>query len=101
VQVAPANGASFNVYPRETTFVWQPVEGATRYVLEVDCYHCCRANAWCYDVRGTAWWQETGLTNTSFTLFWVGAQPGRWRVWAEDRKTAGLMSGWWTFQYLR
>jgi hypothetical protein len=37
-----------------------------------------------------------------YTFDFVGAQPGRWRVWALDKNgKPGQKSPWWTFHYTR
>jgi hypothetical protein len=45
------------------------------------------------------------VANTSSTEYffnWVGAQPGRWRVWAIDASgREGPRTGWWVFVYTR
>jgi hypothetical protein len=101
VQIAPAHGTVFDHYPRKTTFVWKPVQGATSYTVEIDCYHCCQSGKWCSDVA-KPWIIVPNLTNTEYTFNFVGAQPGRWRVWTvgpdgqESPKT-----DWWEFRYTR
>ncbi len=98
---SPADGASFSHYPRRTTLAWQPVPGASSYTVEVDCYQCCQTNQWCTDV-GRTWKEAPGLTSTSYSFDFVGAQPGRWRVWAVDAQgQPGPKSDWWEFRYTR
>ncbi len=80
-QISPANNKVFNHYPRVTTLVWTPMSHVDHYVVEIDCLHCCRANRWCYSVRGRPW-KRVNVHSTSYTFEWVGAQKGRWRVWA-------------------
>ena len=98
LQVSPVDGTVFNHYPRTTTLAWQPVANADGYTVEIDCFHCCQANAWCTDV-GQTWQVVTGITTTSYTFDFVGAQPGRWRVWAVKDSDEGPASGWWEFTY--
>jgi hypothetical protein len=75
------------------------VEGAASYVVEVDCYHCCEMDRWCTDV-GQTWKVERGIFTTSYTFDFVGAQPGRWRVWAVGvAEQDGPQSDWWEFNY--
>jgi hypothetical protein len=101
VQVSPGSGSVFSQYPRTTTLRWKPVDGATSYTVEVDCFSCCQSNAWCTDV-GETWKVVPGITETSYTFDFVGAQPGRWRVWAVSSSgTEGFKSGWWEFKYTR
>jgi hypothetical protein len=99
VQVSPPNGSVFSNYPRTTTLKWQSVPGAATYTVEVDCFQCCQANAWCTDV-GRTYQITPRITGQSFTFDFVGAQPGRWRVWAvSSNGTQGPKSGWWGFRY--
>jgi hypothetical protein len=99
--VSPANGTSFSNYPRRTTLAWRAVPGAASYTVEVDCYQCCQTNKWCTDV-GQTWKEAPGLTSTSYSFDFVGAQPGRWRVWAVDTQgRPGPKSEWWEFRYTR
>jgi hypothetical protein len=101
VQISPQNGTVFDHYPRTTTLRWNTVAGASSYSVEVDCYHCCVADNWCTDV-GEEWSTYTGVRDNTYTFNFVGAQPGRWRVWAIDSVgNAGTRSEWWEFEYLR
>ena len=101
IQVSPKKGTVFNHYPRKTKLTWRPVRGARSYTVEIDCYQCCQKNKWCTDV-GRTWKVESNLRTTSFTFDFVGAQPGRWRVWAVDAGgKEGYKSGWWEFRYTR
>lgn len=93
-QLAPADGSVFGHYPRVTTLVWGPVEGAASYRIESQ--YCdpagCAAGASSYSTRD--------LAGTSYTFDFVGAQPGRWRVTAFDAAgTAGVTSAWSNFRY--
>lgn len=100
-QVSPPNGSVFGHFPRTTTLNWSPVNGAASYTVEVDCYQCCQANKWCTDV-GQTWKVVPNITSTSYTFDFVGAQPGRWRVWAVGSGGAqGPKTGWWEFRYTR
>ena len=100
-QQSPRDGSRFSHVPRETTLQWAPVEGAVSYTVEIDCYQCCQRNAWCTDVGRTHRVQPS-LRGTSYRFSFVGAQPGRWRVWAVDGNgKAGAKSSWWNFSYTR
>ena len=86
--------------PRNIDFEWAPVDGAVRYLVEVDCYMCCAPERWCSDVgpnrttRSEA--AATRLTSSEFP----GNQPGRWRVWGIDaRGRAGAASPWRQFTF--
>jgi len=40
--------------------------------------------------------------NTSYEFRFIGAQPGRWRVWGVDKEDReGFKSAWRNFVYLR
>lgn len=98
---APADNETFNIYPRTMTFTWEPVSGAQSYVLEVDAYGMCQAGAWCADVGGRTF-QRPNLTRPTYTYDFVGAQPGRWRVWAVfEGGREGPKSEWRNFRHLR
>lgn len=100
-QLSPANGAVFHHYPRTTTLRWSAVPGAAKYTVEIDCYHCCQSNKWCTDV-GRTHKLVPNVRATTYTFNFVGAQPGRWRVWAMDTADReGRKSGWREFRYTR
>lgn len=100
-QLVPADGAVFSHFPRTTLLRWESAPGAATYAVEIDCYHCCQSGKWCTDV-GRTWKIVTDLRATSYSFDFVGAQPGRWRVWAVDASgRAGPKSGWWEFRYTR
>jgi hypothetical protein len=100
-QVSPADSSGFSHFPRTTTLVWQEVEGAVSYTVEIDCMHCCESGQWCTEV-GDAWKVVRGLTDTTFRFDFAGAQPGRWRVWAVGSNgQAGAKSGWWGFSFAK
>lgn len=100
-QVSPGNGQQFDIFPRTMTFDWKTVAGAASYTLEVDAYHYCQPNKWCSDVGGT-YLVVPGITATQYTHNFVGAQQGRWRVWAVFPNGAeGAKSTWWEFKHLK
>ncbi len=98
---SPPSGKRFSHYPRRTTLSWSPVQGAATYTVEIDCYGCCGANRWCTDI-GRTHKMVKSIRSTTYTFNFVGAQPGRWRVWAVDQNgNPGGKSAWWTFSYTR
>ena len=100
-QVSPPDASGFSHHPRTTTLVWGPVPGAASYTVEIDCMHCCESGRWCSEV-GNSWKVVTGLAETTYRFDFVGAQPGRWRVWAVGSNgEAGPKSGWWGFSFAR
>ncbi len=99
--LSPADGSVFNHYPRTTKLQWMRVRGAASYTVEIDCFHCCESNKWCSDV-GRTWIVVPNLRTTNHTFNFVGAQPGRWRVWAVDSSgREGSKSSWREFRYTR
>jgi len=77
---------------------WRPSAGAASYILEWDySYH----GVWHAEDRnmpGTG--QAVHGTEAEFDF--VGAQPGRWRVWPVNAKgERGNPSEWRTFRYTR
>lgn len=92
----PANGTVYNVFPRTTTLVWTSVDGATVYIIEIEsCLPGTNPLA-CQPYITT----NVTSSQTSYTFNFVGAQPGRWRVWAMDVSSQeGVKSDWWMFTH--
>jgi tetratricopeptide (TPR) repeat protein len=94
--LSPAPGTVFGHFPRDTMLVWSEVPGAASYVVEWDYKG---TDAWASEQRGT----QGALIRTSQPVAnfkFIGAQTGRWRVWAVD--AAGLpgpKSDWREFSY--
>ena len=102
--VSPANGTEFDHYPRVTKLEWTPVPGAASYALEIEyCDGLVRKE--CKDPSpwyGSSVPPTSGIEGTSYQFSFVGAQPGRWRVWAHDAHGwAGKESEWFLFIYRR
>lgn len=70
--LSPADSSIFSHFPRMTTFRWKAVNGAGRYFIQIE-----------YFADGQ-WWSSPRMTvySNEYTYEFVGAQPGRWRVWA-------------------
>ncbi len=74
---------------------------AASYGVQLDCYGCCKSGKWCAEV-GRSWHVNTGIKDSNFTFDFVGAQPGRWRVWAIDADgKKGPPSPWREFRYAK
>jgi hypothetical protein len=106
VQLSPENEVVFDHYPRQTTLKWSPVEGAASYTVEVDyCDGRTRNKPVCVDpqpLRMTNNPPTSGIVSTTYEFHFVGAQSGRWRVWALDKEgREGFKSPWRVFVYLR
>jgi hypothetical protein len=106
VQTAPADGAIFDHYPRRTRLEWAPVEGAASYSVEVDyCSGRRRDEKGCSNPQPHRMRFDPAapvLKETAYEFDFVGAQPGRWRVWAVDGQgREGFKSPWRFFVYLQ
>lgn len=104
IQVNPEDGVELNYYPRKTKLEWQPVAGAVFYRVEIDyCDGLVRGRKKCLDPQPHHRERnDRDIRDTSFEFNFVGAQPGRWRVWAIDEKgQEGFKSPWRVFFYLQ
>jgi hypothetical protein len=98
--VSPKDGTVFDTYPRNTILVWEPVNGADKYLVEI---MACATNDTnkCFShpmIEQTT--RET--TQTTYSFNFVGAQPGKWRVTAiQGKNILGTPSSWWIFKYTK
>jgi hypothetical protein len=93
---SPPDGQRYDHFPRTTTLVWAPVDGATGYRVEVEF-----GNA---TPTGMAWtpWRREEVAVPTLVFDFVGDQPGRWRVAAVDGGGSHAPSPpttWRTFDY--
>jgi hypothetical protein len=104
--LAPGDGAVMSYYPRRLTMEWESVPGADTYTVEIQ-----------FQGGGSTWNDLTEflnnngyvgyvepvkLSDTRYSLNWIGINPGRWRVWAVDRdQKAGRKSEWREFRFTR
>jgi hypothetical protein len=98
VQISPPDGMVYSHYPRCTDLIWEDAPGAASYTIEVDYYD---SRAWLTDL-GKRYMLISNIKATAYSFDFIGAQPGRWRVWAvtADRKE-GPKSGWMEFRFTR
>jgi WD40 repeat protein len=85
----PGDHAVFDHFPRTMTLRWAASPGAATYTVEVQ-------------FQGTIWVLVPHISATSYTLEFVGAQPGKWRVWSVG--TTGeesAKSNWRDFRFTR
>jgi hypothetical protein len=89
--LSPADGTRFDQYPRTVTLAWERVPGASFYKVEIQFQ------------SGSNWSALGQVRNTrtpTHTFDFVGAQPGRWRVWAVDGEgKEGPKSRWSGFYF--
>ncbi|HXM44945.1 MAG TPA: energy transducer TonB [Bryobacteraceae bacterium] len=96
--ISPPDRATFDAYPRHLTCRWGASPGAVSYLLEWDYMAGDAWHAESQGIPGTA--HEVTATETTFDF--VGAQPGRWRVWpVNGNGQRGNPSEWRTFRFLR
>jgi len=97
--VSPPDGSVFDIYPRMTTVRWNPSAGAASYVVEWD---FSSGGAWFSEREPNATGHTFATSGTDLTFAFVGAQPGRWRVWPVNAAgERGTPSEWRTFRYTR
>ncbi len=106
VQLSPDDNVKFNHYPRDTKLEWKAVDGAVSYRVEVDyCQPAGEDRTECMNPQTFALENVSsteGIIKASYEFKFVGAQPGRWRVWAVDKDgREGFKSAWRKFVYLR
>jgi len=94
-QIFPEDGVTFTNFPRTTTFQWEPVLGADYYMVEIE--------GLSPDGKYTNWTTSSGaISSTSYSLDFLGCQPGRWRIMAINQsgvKRTSSWSPWRTFKY--
>lgn len=104
----PDDGAVMNHYPRKTTVKWEPVIGAVSYTVEIQ-YTGGSSSDRCewYDLGehlryypGAGYVPPVRIITTDFSFNWIGANLGRWRVWAIDGSgREGIKSEWRRFRF--
>ena len=100
--IYPPNGKVFHHYPRTTTLKWRPVPGAVSYTVEIYYIEPCGPMRRPETCRAVLWKKVEGIRGTSYTFRFVGAQPGKWRVWGVDASgRPGPKSRWMYFRYTR
>ncbi len=104
-QLAPDDKQAFDIYPRRTKLEWDPVDGAASYTVEVDVCESLKKQPQCINpqpLRLPTGPPRSNITANSYEFMFVGAQWGRWRVWAVDKEGRdGFKSEWRSFVYLR
>jgi uncharacterized protein YraI len=95
ILISPEPNKEFNFFPREVTFVWGAVAGpgTITYAIEIEYNNGSWVN----------WRTVPGLTSTTYTMDnFVGANPGRWRVWASSSTLGdGPKTEWREFKFLQ
>lgn len=92
---SPPDGSTFGHFPRTTKLAWPAVSGVRGYLVEVQ--YC--GGSPCTETNARPWVKKEVAT-TTFTFDFVGAQPGRWRIFPVFRDgTLGRELPWWGFRY--
>ncbi len=100
--IYPPNWKVFHHYPRTTTLRWRPVPGAVSYTVEIYYIEPCGPMRRIETCRAVLLKRVEGIRGTSYTFQFVGAQPGKWRVWGVDAQgRPGPKSRWMYFRYTR
>ena len=108
VQLSPQDNQVFDLFPRNTRLEWSPEAGAISYAIEVE--SCWNRSAEekkrlpddgeC--INPSSFEEKYGLHDMHYEFIFMGAQPGRWRVWAFDQNhKPGIKSPWRTFTHLK
>ena len=93
-QITPAKGARMSGYPRDITFTWSKIPGASRYGIEIAYY----GPSWSVDEHRHGY--ITSVKDPSFSFQFVGDQPGAWRIWSIDQASRpGKISEWSLFSF--
>ena len=102
--VSPADGTVLSGFPRLTRLQWDPVPGAVTYIVDLE--YCDFEDPFrpvggkCYPLDHFRNPPTSGITDTGYEFNFLGAQPGRWRVWAVDADgRLGKKSNWYKFFY--
>jgi hypothetical protein len=107
--VEPGDGATFDVYPRRTRVSWEPVPGATHYLLDVELFTTIEESRQGRTLSSRRDWTRVAgahlrqrFIEPSGTFVFGGANRGRWRVRAINaRGFASRASEWRGFEYLQ
>lgn len=98
--LCPFNNIVFHHYPRETTLAWEDAPGAKSYTVEIDFY--MPNLGWCSEQEKCNSFVARNITTNRYNFNFVGAQPGRWRVWAVNAEgKESLKTNWWEFRYTK
>ena len=93
-QLSPADRTSFSHFPRTVTLAWEAVPNAESYKVEIE-YDASSGEA---SPQWTILGSVTNVNEPTYSFDFLGAQAGRWRVWAVDAKGQdGPKSAWWVF----
>ncbi|NLF51118.1 MAG: hypothetical protein GX577_08270 [Leptolinea sp.] len=100
ILVSPDDGATFDIYPRATTLLWEPVDGAAKYLVEI---MACAPNDTDTCFSHPMLEKTTRETiETMYAFNFVGEQTGKWRVIPIDASgELGNPSEWRIFLYTK
>lgn len=98
VLVSPGDGEVVHTtVERHVPLDWEPVAGASKYTVQVDCAGCCAGGQFCSDV-GRGYRLAAAVAESQYTVSVGGDNLERWRVWViNEDGTPGDFSDWRTF----
>ncbi len=102
--ISPRDGTEFFERLRLTRAEWTAVPGAASYDIDLEfCDAEVSGQGGCsrsYPFEVSRNPPTSHIVGTSYEFTFLGAQPGRWRVWAVDKNGhPGAKSQWYTFFY--
>ena len=95
ILMQPDDGVTLSTYPRNVILEWQPMAGATRYIVNVEAQDPATGE-WFPHPGKSRWTTANNFQEIEF----IGDQPGRWRVVAIDANNVrSRVSAWSEFFY--
>jgi hypothetical protein len=89
--LSPSDGSVYSRYPRLVNLVWESIPNADHFTVEIQ---------YAYDGSWSGDYILQNTTDNMLEFTFVGAQPGRWRVWAVmDDGTESEKSDWHSFAF--
>jgi len=98
IPISPEDGRIMSQFPRNVVLTWRKVEGAERYMVEVEMQNPLDGR-WMPTPVGL----NRRLVDTErLQIEFPGSQPGRWRVVAISPDGAkSRASEWWRFEFIK
>ena len=95
----PQQNDEFDHWPRKIQFRWDPINiPGVKYIIEIDAFHAVNAGQWAEET-GQSFVTYHNITGNTYDHFFVGMQPGRWRVRAKIGNTLCSWTPWSYFKF--